>query len=101
MYNCHSKRGNRGYWRCHNYSKKQADQRCRARCVVFNGVLKSLTGGPHNHLPHTEKIEKITKRNEVFEAAHKIHTELISTDALSVSEFYEDDDDVGDVLLGK
>lgn len=64
MYNCHSIRGNRGYWRCHNYSKKQADQRCRARCVLLDGILKSVTGGLHNHPPHTDKIEKILKRSD-------------------------------------
>lgn len=79
MYNCHSKRGKRDYWRCHNYSKRDVDARCRARCVVLNGVLKSLTGGPHNHLPHTEKIARIERRNvETIEsnnlegAEHKI-----------------------------
>lgn len=48
--------------RCHNYSKKKVEERCRARCVLVNGVVKSLTGGPHNHMPHTDKIEKIEKR---------------------------------------
>lgn len=87
MYNCHSNRGNRGYWRyiahkipkfvqqiliefvffdliyrCHNYSKKKQEDRCRARCVLVNGCVKALTGGPHNHPPHTDKIDKIEKR---------------------------------------
>lgn len=39
------------------------EERCRARCVLVDGMVKTLTGGPHNHLPHTEKIMKITKRN--------------------------------------
>lgn len=67
MYNCHSNRGNRGYWRCHNYSKKRPDERCRARCVLVDGIVKQLTGGPHNHMPHTEKIEKILKRSDTYE----------------------------------
>lgn len=72
MFNCHSVRGNRAYWRCHNYSKKQVDQRCRCRCVIVNNVVKSMTGGPHNHPPHTDKIAKITKRNEANEMANKM-----------------------------
>lgn len=67
MYNCHSTRGDRGYWRCHNYSKKKQEQRCRARCVVKNGQISAITGGEHNHLPHKEKIEKIVRRNSLVQ----------------------------------
>ncbi|KRG00205.1 uncharacterized protein Dwil_GK27753, partial [Drosophila willistoni] len=65
MYNCHSRKNNKQYWRCHNYSKKVHEQRCRSRCVLENGKLKSITGGLHNHLPHTEKIDKIIQRNRL------------------------------------
>lgn len=51
-------------FRCHNYSKKKVEDRCRARCVLVNGIVKSLTGGQHNHLPHTDKIAKILKRQD-------------------------------------
>lgn len=50
--------------RCHNYSKKKVEERCRARCVLVDGLVKSLTGGAHNHPPHTDKINKIQKRTE-------------------------------------
>lgn len=40
------------------------EDRCRARCVLVNGEVKSLTGGKHNHPPHLEKIIKIEKRSE-------------------------------------
>lgn len=33
----------------------------------MDGIVKNLTGGPHNHLPHTDKISKILKRSEVKE----------------------------------
>ncbi|XP_017003634.2 modifier of mdg4-like isoform X3 [Drosophila takahashii] len=65
MYNCHSRKSNKQYWRCHNYSKKLHEMRCRSRCVLENGRLKSITGGPHNHQPHTEKIDKIIMRNKM------------------------------------
>ncbi|SPP88205.1 Hypothetical predicted protein [Drosophila guanche] len=65
MYNCHSRKSNKEYWRCHNYSKKKHEQRCRSRCVLENGKLKCITGGPHNHVPHTEKIDKIVQRNRL------------------------------------
>nr|XP_049461666.1 modifier of mdg4-like isoform X1 [Anopheles coluzzii] len=63
LYNCHSTRGDIGYWRCHNYSRKVKEERCRARCVVKSGRLSALTGAQHNHPPHTEKIERIARRN--------------------------------------
>ncbi|KAG4068005.1 hypothetical protein HA402_010691 [Bradysia odoriphaga] len=63
LYNCHSRKSNKAYWRCHNYSKRQVDQRCRARCVIVDDKLKALTGGQHNHPPHTEKIQKICRRH--------------------------------------
>lgn len=56
------------FHRCHNYSKKKVEDRCRARCVLVNGIVKSLTGGPHNHPPHTDKIDKIQKRSEPIES---------------------------------
>ncbi|XP_020813461.1 modifier of mdg4-like isoform X4 [Drosophila serrata] len=65
MYNCHSRKSNKQYWRCHNYSKKVHEMRCRSRCVLENGRLKSVTGGLHNHQPHTDKIEKIVQRNKL------------------------------------
>ncbi|KPU80826.1 uncharacterized protein Dana_GF18944, isoform M [Drosophila ananassae] len=65
MYNCHSRKSNKQYWRCHNYSKKAHEMRCRSRCVLENGRLKSITGGLHNHPPHSEKIEKIVQRNKL------------------------------------
>ncbi|EDW58414.2 modifier of mdg4 isoform X2 [Drosophila virilis] len=73
MYNCHSRKNNKEYWRCHNYSKKVHEQRCRSRCVLENCKLKSITGGLHNHAPHTEKIEKIIQRNRLagVSTAHK------------------------------
>lgn len=63
MYNCHSRKNNKEYWRCHNYSKKMKSERCRSRCVLENGTLKCLSGGEHNHPPHTEKIAKMMDRN--------------------------------------
>lgn len=69
MYNCHSRKNNRAYWRCHNYSKKQQTQRCRARCVIANGCVQAMTGGEHNHAPHTAKIEKIMSRRRSRSAA--------------------------------
>ncbi|XP_035777020.1 modifier of mdg4-like isoform X3 [Anopheles albimanus] len=67
LYNCHSTRGEIGYWRCHNYSRKVKEERCRARCVVKNGRLSALTGAQHNHPPHTEKIQRIIRRNNADE----------------------------------
>uniref|UniRef100_A0A4Y0APV2 BTB domain-containing protein n=1 Tax=Anopheles funestus TaxID=62324 RepID=A0A4Y0APV2_ANOFN len=67
LYNCHSTRGDICYWRCHNYSRKVKEERCRARCVVKNGRLSALTGAQHNHPPHTEKIERIVRRNHADE----------------------------------
>lgn len=63
MYNCHIKnnRKDRVYWRCHNYSKKPPQVRCRARCVIANGKISIMTGF-HNHPPHTEKIKKLSNR---------------------------------------
>lgn len=65
MYNCHSRKNGRGYWRCHNYSKKMVEQRCRARCVILNGRIQAMTGGEHKHPPHTDKIAKILLRNQM------------------------------------
>uniref|UniRef100_A0ABK9MFA2 BTB domain-containing protein n=1 Tax=Glossina morsitans morsitans TaxID=37546 RepID=A0ABK9MFA2_GLOMM len=45
MFNCHSRKNNKEYWRCHNYSKKIHSERCRIRCVIENGKLKSISGG--------------------------------------------------------
>lgn len=70
MYNCHSRKNYKEYWRCHNYSKKVHEQRCRSRCVLEFGKLKSVTGGLHNHPPHTEKIEKIIQRNRLAAVSH-------------------------------
>lgn len=65
MYNCHSRKSNKEYWRCHNYSKKLQEERCRSRCVLENGKLKGLSGGQHNHPPHTDKIAKMIVRNRM------------------------------------
>ncbi|XP_055695340.1 modifier of mdg4-like isoform X18 [Lutzomyia longipalpis] len=68
IYNCHSNtHKGKSYWRCHNYSKRNLAERCRARCVIMDGKVQALTGGPHNHLPHTEKIQKIKKRESLLE----------------------------------
>ncbi|XP_055385176.1 modifier of mdg4 isoform X5 [Condylostylus longicornis] len=63
LYNRHSKKNDKTYWRCHNYSKKIVEYRCRARCVIENGRVTAMTGGEHNHPPHTEKIEKMAARS--------------------------------------
>lgn len=97
MYNCHSTRGSRGYWRCHNYSKRLVEQRCRARCVIVNGCVKSLTGGQHNHPPHTEKINKITRRNEIFDAATKFQAEM----AENFAEFTDNLCDPDEIIIVK
>jgi hypothetical protein len=34
--------------------------------VIIDGQIKAMTGGPHNHVSHSEKIMKIKRRN----AAH-------------------------------
>ncbi|XP_013102002.1 modifier of mdg4 isoform X7 [Stomoxys calcitrans] len=87
MYNCHSRKNNKEYWRCHNYSKKIQSERCRSRCVLENGRLKCLSGGEHNHPPHTEKISKMIDRNR--STAHhnsatmpliKFHRRAVSVD---------------------
>lgn len=67
LYNCHSTRGDIGYWRCHNYSRRVKEERCRARCVVKNGRFSAFTGAQHNHPPHTEKINRIVARNHADE----------------------------------
>lgn len=36
--------------------------------MLVNDVVKSLTGGPHNHPPHTDKIIKIQKRSEPIDS---------------------------------
>lgn len=63
IYNCHSVKANgTKYWRCHNYSKRDKAERCRARCVskLVNKSfwIESLSAEPHNHPPHKEKLEK-------------------------------------------
>lgn len=63
IYNLHSvKPSGRAYWRCHNYSKKQKGERCKARCVVTDDIVVSMSGEPHNHGDHSEKIEKCQQR---------------------------------------
>lgn len=44
--------------------RKNKEERCRARCLVAEGRLISMTGGLHNHPPHTEKINKIFKKEK-------------------------------------
>lgn len=46
------------------FSRKKKEERCRARCLVSNGKIICLTGGKHNHPPHTEKIQKIFKKEK-------------------------------------
>lgn len=67
------------------------EERCRARCVLVNGCVKALTGGSHNHPPHTEKIDKIQKRSEPIE--NVMHTEYWSLENLSdveIGDYQED-----------
>lgn len=68
IFNCHSRKNNREYWRCHNYSKKIQSERCHIRCVIEDGKLKSFSRGSHDHPPHTEKIEKMLERVRVVDS---------------------------------
>ncbi|XP_049532469.1 modifier of mdg4-like isoform X7 [Anopheles darlingi] len=86
LYNCHSIRGEIGYWRCHNYSRKIKEERCRARCVVKNGRLSALTGAQHNHPPHTEKIQRIIRRNNADEQHELQHQQQQHQHQQSVSD---------------
>lgn len=45
-----------------NEFRKNKDERCRARCLISNGKIIAFTGGKHNHAPHTDKIERICKK---------------------------------------
>lgn len=103
MYNCHSKRGNRGYWRCHNYSKKQAEQRCRARCVIVNNSVQSMTGGPHNHQPHKEKIDKFMRRSEIIDELPKdeelIEISECKTETVNLDDFINEHEDEDTLIL--
>lgn len=47
---------------CNRYCRKNKVERCRARCLISNGRIIAFTGGKHNHPPHTEKIERICKK---------------------------------------
>lgn len=51
-------------WRNLRTCRKKKEERCRARCLVSGGKIVSLTGGKHNHAPHTEKIQKIFKKEK-------------------------------------
>lgn len=61
--------------------------------MIVNGKLSALTGTQHNHDPHTEKIAKISRRNnmvdKVLDAAKaeptppSYHTGLYSSSFLS------------------
>lgn len=95
MYNCHSKRGDRGYWRCHNYSKRLVEQRCRARCVIVDGEVQSLTGGQHNHPPHTDKINKISQRNEIFDESARFQADMMD----NFTEYVDNLCDPGDIII--
>lgn len=39
--------------------RKRKDERCKARCLVRDGQVVALSGGDHNHPPHSEKIRKL------------------------------------------
>lgn len=67
IFNCHSRKNNREYWRCHNYSKRIHSQRCHIRCVIEDGKLKGISGGRHGHPPHTEKIEKMLEKTRALD----------------------------------
>lgn len=81
--------------RCHNYSKKKIEERCRARCVLVDGIVKALTGGQHNHAPHTEKILKIQKRSDPLNDVAPVQTvkqyEYWTMENLSEAEFCDED----------
>lgn len=90
LYNCHSRKNDRAYWRCHNYSKKQQAERCRARCVIANGCVQAMTGGTHNHEPHTVKIEKIMARRRP-----PVHTAAVAAAAAAIDGGGGDGGDAG------
>lgn len=104
LYNCHSTRGDKVYWRCHNYSRKIKEERCRARCVIVDGKLSALTGSQHNHPPHTEKIDKINKRNQLLDEnasmASGYPKALTSTATASHGESFETLVDTSSLDLG-
>lgn len=99
MYNCHSRKNGRGYWRCHNYSKKMVEQRCRARCVILNGKIQAMTGGEHKHPPHTEKISKILMRNQMVNLLPA--SEQATAEAVVQELTYDDERDDHDLYLHK
>lgn len=35
--------------------------------MVVDGFVQATTGGPHNHTPHKDKIEKFMRRSEMFD----------------------------------
>lgn len=72
------------------------EERCRARCVLVDGIVKTLTGGPHNHAPHTEKITKILKRNERNEVRDETKVEYWMMDNLTDSSIQVFEDDIMD-----
>lgn len=75
------------------------EERCRARCVLVDGIVKTLTGGPHNHSPHTEKITKILKRNERNESNEvrdEAKVEYWMMDSLTDSSIQVFEDDIMD-----
>jgi FLYWCH zinc finger domain len=96
MFNCHSVRGPRGYWRCHNYSRKIKEERCRARCVVIDGQIKAMTGGPHNHPAHTQKIEKIRRRtmstSKLEETMDPLFTAAVASTSHNEDGFLDDEE---------
>lgn len=61
------------------------EDRCRARCVLVDGIVKTLTGGPHNHAPHIDKIAKILKRNDPAEYKDEPKIEYWTMDNLGGS----------------
>lgn len=36
--------------------------------MIVDGKLKSKTGGVHNHMPHTDKIQKIQQKSQFIKS---------------------------------
>lgn len=54
------------------------EQRCRARCVILDGKIQAMTGGDHNHPPHTEKISKILLRNQTVKLMPSVGQSVVA-----------------------
>lgn len=66
LYNLHSGKPNgTKYWRCHNYSKKDKESRCKARCILVHDEVKMAPKpADHNHGPQLEKIARFKKKQQ-------------------------------------